>query len=820
VLFSRSGDAGLDELIADRLDKSGPPGLAADLVLAAMLGDDELAATLSDTEGTGPATPASESTSTAEEPAHLYLQSIIVEGFRGIGAQAALRLQPGPGLTVVAGRNGSGKSSFAEAAELALTGENKRWSDRAAVWKEGWRNLHTAGDSKITVELAEDGQQGTIRVTRDWPAGAALDGVASYVQVPGAPRKPLDTTGWSAPLELFRPFLSYSELGALVSGKPTEMYDAMQAILGLDQLVSAERRLTDARKRLDDPSRQAAKALPALRAQLASHSDERAREAEAALARKPWDIETIEALAIDADASGDPHVGRLAQLAAITLPPPGTATLAIDDLLAARHRVAALTGTRSSDARQLAGLLSTAVAHQASHPGEPCPVCGGLALDEAWAEQALAEIKRLSELARDADDAQAQLDAATRAVRNLIGGEPAVLSADLGTALDASAAREAWRGWADLTSAGSGDPLLDAAGAQFTAVTAAITQLQKQAAAVLDQRRQAWRPVAAALAGWAEMARSSLRADATLTEVKKAITWLHAAGQDIRDARMAPFAALSAEIWSMLRQESNVDLGPVRIVGSGPRRHVTLDVTVDDVAGAALGVMSQGELHALGLALFLPRATTPESPFRFVVVDDPVQSMDPAKVEGLARLLARVGQDRQVIVFTHDDRLPEAIRRLQLPATIWEVSRREHSVVELTKNDDPVRRYLDDARAMARTDELSEGIRSVVVAGYCRNALEAACHEAIRARRVRAGRPLADVERELTQAQKLRQVVGLVLFDDMEHGGQVADRLRERYGQSAVNAFIAAKDGTHGAFQGQLPRLVEETARLAGALRS
>ncbi len=301
--------ASLDELIADRLDFSGPPGLAADLVLAAMLGDDELAATLSETEGTGPATAASHPPATATEPAHLYLQSITVEGFRGIGPQAALRLQPGPGLTVVAGRNGSGKSSFAEAAELALTGDNKRWSDRSAVWREGWRNLHTDGNSKITVELTADGQQGAIRVTRDWPPGAGLDGADSYVQVPGAARKPLDSMDWSGPLELFRPFLSYSELGALVSGKPTEMYDAMQAILGLDQLVSAERRLTDARKRLEDPSKQAAQALPALRAQLASHSDERARRAETALARKPWDIETIEALAIDADTSSDPRTG-------------------------------------------------------------------------------------------------------------------------------------------------------------------------------------------------------------------------------------------------------------------------------------------------------------------------------------------------------------------------------------------------------------------------------------------------------------------------------------------------------------------------------
>jgi ABC-type hemin transport system ATPase subunit len=106
---------------------------------------------------------------------------------------------------------------------------------------------------------------------------------------------------------------------------------------------------------------------------------------------------------------------------------------------------------------------------------------------------------------------------------------------------------------------------------------------------------------------------------------------------------MAQLTETSAQVWGMLRQESNVELGPVKLAGASTQRHVSVDVTIDGLAGAALSVMSKGELHALGLALFLSRAMSPDSPFRFIVIDDPVQSMDPAKVEGLAQML-RLGR--------------------------------------------------------------------------------------------------------------------------------------------------------------------------------
>ena len=76
----------------------------------------------------------------------------------------------------------------------------------------------------------------------------------------------------------------------------------------------------------------------------------------------------------------------------------------------------------------------------------------------------------------------------------------------------------------------------------------------------------------------------------------------------------------------------------------------------------------------------------------------PVQAMDPATVEGLAKVLHETAVHRQVIVFTHDDRLADALRRLMLPTTILEVVRREGSKIEIEPNLDPLQRYLADAR--------------------------------------------------------------------------------------------------------------------------
>jgi hypothetical protein len=231
--------------------------------------------------------------------------------------------------------------------------------------------------------------------------------------------------------------------------------------------------------------------------------------------------------------------------------------------------------------------------------------------------------------------------------------------------------------------------------------------------------------------------------------------------------------------------------------------------------------MSQGELNCLALSLFLPRATLADSPFRFVVIDDPVQSMDPAKVDGLARVLDAAAKSRQVIVFTHDDRLPQAIWRLEIPATILEVARKEHSVVEVRQIRDVVSRYLDDAWAVASDDHLPLKA-SRVVPGFCRSALEEACAQVILRRRLAAGRRHDDVERELEGVSTVTMWMALAVFNDIERGGDVMKMLNERLGPAAGNTFSRLKKGAHEPDPGDLKQLVKYTeslTRFVGEMR-
>jgi len=190
-----------------RLDHQKLAEEATDLLLAALAGDDALASQLSASPGERYSPVNTDAC--AQDPVGAYLSSVTVKGFRGIGPATTLTVKEGPGLTLVVGRNGSGKSSFAEGLEVLLTGDLMRWKSAPTVVKDGWRCKHAVGDCEVTAEFYVEGK-GKTTVGRSWlvATGSDISKWNAWVQVHGEKQAPFQTLGWDADLVEYRPFLS------------------------------------------------------------------------------------------------------------------------------------------------------------------------------------------------------------------------------------------------------------------------------------------------------------------------------------------------------------------------------------------------------------------------------------------------------------------------------------------------------------------------------------------------------------------------------------------------------------------------------------
>jgi hypothetical protein len=444
-------------------------------------------------------------------------------------------------------------------------------------------------------------------------------------------------------------------------------------------------------------------------------------------------------------------------------------------------------------------------------------VCGrAAALDDEWQERTVREIALLRDQAAEATRANNAAAEALSTARELFQPVPVVLKIDAIGSADPAPACRAWSALGQRPEGSDADALRKLADHIEHArppLVQAVSALTSAAEAELQAREGIWAPIAAAVVEWCARAQKAEAAAAPVPALKEAVTWLKGATDDIRNDRLTPLGDQARVIWAKLRQESNVDLGAIRLSGSGPRRQVDVSVTVDGAPGAALSVMSQGEVNALALSIFIPRATLAASPFRFLVIDDPVQAMDPAKVDGLAQVLQDVARTQQLIVFTHDDRLPEAVRRLGIPARILEVSRRPGSIVDVRPALTPIERQLKDAQDLCADGSLPNTVEARVVPGLCRLAVEAAFIEAIRRAQLRAGKSHAEVEAAIEAADTTTKKAALAMFGDAARGADVLPRLDNWQGW-AGDTYKALNKGAHHEHQGSLRSLVQQTRDL------
>jgi DNA repair exonuclease SbcCD ATPase subunit len=700
------------------------------------------------------------------EPVGAYLNSIGVQGFRGIGPEATLSLRPGPGLIVVAGRNGSGKSTLAEALELALTGTNSRWEDKAAVWSQNWRNLHAGEPAEIRIGITEEGS-GVTTIGVDWPAGDVdVDEMKTWVQRDGEKRQDTSVLGWNTALEMYRPLLSYDELGGILEGRPSDFYDELYKLLGLEQLTEAITRLDAEVKQLKQPAADVKRARDGLKPILETHDDPRAATALAQVTKTKPDLDAVRPLITQGAASHIPSAWQQAQR--LTVPTADELEPKCAALRSAAGNEREETQRSDALAADRAELLGMGLTFHEGHGDQLCPVCGQGILDTNWVVATRAALEQDQSAAQDLTAARAATQQARSALVGLIRRvqPPPLANAEL----DLTAARAAYDRFSEFP-VDDDLALADHVERRLPDLEQAYSALRQQADDLITQREDAWSPVALDFADWLKKAEVAGDAEPKLKLATEAQKWFQRNAGELRNQRIAPLAQRAKDIRAALRQESNVDLGAIRLEGQKTSRRVVLEADVDGSASEAFGVMSQGELQALALAIFIPRATSPESPFRFLVLDDPIQAMDPSKIDGFLEVLTTLAKDRQVVVFTHDDRLPAAIRRSRAPARIIEVARGTNSTVTMTESSRPATRLLDDAFAIAVDEAVPDDIKNAAIPVLCREAVEAASWEVFASKALVAGRSRADVEdmweKAATAKKRLALAVALNHDDDV-----------------------------------------------------
>jgi len=578
-------DPGLAARVLDKLNKveTKKGDTWPILVLAALESQEALDAAIATPTPSGSKTRV-KAKATAAAPQVAYLRSITVEGFRGVGKQVALELPPGPGLTLVMGRNGSGKSSFAEGLELLLTGETYRWLNRARAWKDGWRNLHHP-HAAIQAEFSLQGESKPCALVLEWKEGDPLESGSRTAQIRGKERMDTAALGWDEPLRSYRPCLSYNELGSMLDEGPSKLYDGLAAILGLDELVTAQDRLRDARLLREKAHKAAAemqaKIVAALRASFAD--DDRAREVVAALDKKEWDLEKVERVLAGSTAGAgqdETALGTLQRLAALAAPSTEDIDRAAERLKKADEAQRALAGTIASRARQLADLLDRALAFHDAHGDGACPVCDrDGALSAPWHKKKR-EASAFREAASAATSAGNEADAARKAVMALIVPPRQVVERAASVGLDkpGAIALQAVSDWQSVLSGAAGSELAGLARKiemASLALRRAVDALREAATAELARREDRWRPLAVQLAQWVSVARDAVRGAAAIPAIKSAEKWLKDTAGELRDERFGPIADRAQAICDELLRGSNVKVAQIHLTGSCPRASST-----------------------------------------------------------------------------------------------------------------------------------------------------------------------------------------------------------------------------------------------------
>lgn len=783
------------KLAETAVEKADISDLGRLIVLLALAGDEEGVRSLL---AGNHVIPPERSLDDDQRSGEVFLESIRVEGFRGIGAQADLNLTPFPGLTVIVGRNGSGKSSFAEALEHLLTGRLQRLENATGAFRGGLRHVGWTGDVKMEAKFAVTGFDGGITRNRVLPVGANETALAQMpISVRDGHDLPISDLGWEEAARTWRPVLSTSEIAGLSREKPTEIATAVLEALSLEELVKAEDLLRQIEVQVANAVDRVEAGCSELLAVMEGHQDERAKQCQALLrhAAWAWDISAIEGLVSGESADSESPRKRLHAVRALALPTADEVDSLVSEVRAAADAQMEAATEHATHAESDAILLQHILERHAEYEDESCPLCGKGVLDRDWwteAQERLADLSasasRLKEARQRTREAETDLRQALKQVPSELDGLPAL---DLNVATVVAA----WKAWSAETENLDAPALAKRFEERLPGVRSELARVQESVTRQLAMIDEAWSPVAKRLNQWTDEVQRVAPSQRRLPDLQAAAEWIARTSAAEQKARFEEIADAAEILWERLRAESVVSLKRLALGGRQKQRKVGIETSINGDK-APLGVLSQGEMNAMALSLYLPRAFRSESPLRFVVIDDPAQGMDPSKVDGLAQYLETVATKWQIVVFVHDNVLPRALRIRDIPARIVHLSR-IGGRIETNEENDPVERSLKDASVLAQMSDLSPLMSRHGAPVMLREAVEIACEEVFLRRSVTRGKSLDEAYESLDSVSGLRESLCLAIGDQAPDVREIGQWLRKNWGPELAGVFERVKSGSH-----------------------
>lgn len=640
----------------------------------------------------------------------MRLDYVEVCGFRGF--REKVRVDFGPGFTVITGRNGVGKSTLCDAVEFAILGEIAKYTVESAskesvrdyIW---WRGDGLPSSHYVTASFVDrDGKTFSITRTRDGGADKTPSEIETKLCQGAAPEDPLRQLcktsvirdEWIASLSL-----DLSE---------TQRFDLVRAALGsvegADLAAKAKAVVTLAEAacgRVEASYQQARSVLQGGLVQLSEAND---------AANRSNDISTAMAVL---DRVIPPTDGELAQridLAQRTLPDrrrrlEGLGIAAFEgheiaarqsalnspDEVARRNGAnAALEAARSNfdrlkaeleaaqraydveaRANEIAASLSILVEHGEAlglHE-EHCPLCAATRTNAEFAagiQSARARIDQLAEGVNSARDnlasarhaasraeqqvaeAQAVWDAIEQELRTLRAREEAHIEIFERYGLDPTKAANP--GALDREALDEREQLVELERAlNALAASRAVEALTSVDARVSLLRRQA------------DAAADDLaRAQSAVAAAKSLEKSVRRSAGEIVDERLARISPLLNEIYQRLRPHANWRSIDYTIRGDVRR---FLSLKVGDNLNPQF-VFSSGQRRAAGLAFLLSvHLARPWSRWETLMLDDPVQHIDDFRALQLVEVLSSFRQaGRQVVVAVEDEALADLLCRRML----------------------------------------------------------------------------------------------------------------------------------------------------------